>query len=203
MCCHLPTCHLTTYPVPPVTCFAPSKSYSPLTSLTSSLCLPGIIFRYTFSMTVFLLLPLLLLNSFGAGDTLSPCSSFTSQGYDCVPYYLCKDGYIVTDGEGVIDPRGLGRRRQVEKAGTARIANSRPEDALCPVVFDVCCRDLDFSAPHQNSKPTTAASPSSSGVVTCEALRPDTTVSVFLFCRIQDQQGGSIVQGRGCAPSLT
>ena len=133
-------------------------------------------------MTIFPLLPVLLLNSPGGANTLSPCSSFANQGYDCVPYYLCKDGNIVTDGEGIIDPRGLGRRRQAEKEANARIANSRPEDASCPVVFDVCCRDLEFSAPYQTSTPTTAASPSSSDVVTCEALRPDITVSV-----IQDQ----------------
>ena len=132
-------------------------------------------------MTTFLLLPLLLLTSFGGGNPLSPCSSYASQGYDCVPYYLCKDGYIVTDGEGVIDPRGLARRRIVNsRPENARIVNSRPEDASCPVVFDVCGKDLDFVDAVSN--PTTAVSPSSSSdVVTCEALRPDTTVSVFIF----------------------
>ena len=130
-------------------------------------------------MTIFLLCPLLLLNSFGAADTLPSCSSFASQGYDCVPYYLCKDGYIVTDGEGVIDPRGLTMRRQPEKV-KARITNWRPEDASCPVIFDVCCKDFEFSD-DQTLTPTTAASPPSADVVTCEALRPDTTVSMFFF----------------------
>ena len=133
-------------------------------------------------MPSFLLLPLLYLNSFAAANSLPPCSSFASQGYDCVPYYLCKDGYIVTDGEGVIDPRGLAMRRQAKREMRARIANWRPEDASCPVIFDVCCKDFNFAA-QQTSTPTTAAAPTptDADVVTCEALRPDTTVSVFLF----------------------
>ena len=129
-------------------------------------------------MTIFLLLPLLLLKSFDAANTLPSCSSFASQGYDCVPYYLCKDGYIVTDGEGVIDPRGLAKRRQPEKV-KARITNWRPEDASCPVIFDVCCKDFDFSEDQISTQ--TAASLPAADVVTCEALRPDTTVSVVLF----------------------
>ena len=99
------------------------------------------------------------------------CSAFATQGYDCVPYYLCKDGYIVTDGEGVIDPRGLlTRRRQTEEE---RIANWKPEDASCPVIFEVCCKDAAFSVPTLTS---TTAPTSTQDHVTCEALRPDTTV---------------------------
>ena len=97
------------------------------------------------------------------------CSSFATQGYDCVPYYLCKDGYIVTDGEGVIDPRGLlTRRRQTEEE---RIANWKPEDASCPVIFEVCCKDAAFSVPTLTS--TTAPT---QDLVICKALRPDPTV---------------------------
>ena len=120
-------------------------------------------------MTIFPLLPVLLLNSPGGANTLSPCSSFANQGYDCVPYYLCKGGYIVTDGEGVIDPRGLlTRRGQTEEE---RISNWKPEDASCPVIFEVCCKDAAFSVPTLTS--TTATT---QDLVTCEALRPDTTV---------------------------
>lgn len=63
----------------------------------------------------------------------------------------------------------------------ARIANWGPEDALCPVIFDVCCKDFDFSD-DQTLTPTTAASlPPTADFVTCVALRPDTTVSINLF----------------------
>ena len=62
----------------------------------------------------------------------------------------------------------------------ARIANWGPEDASCPVIFDVCCKDFDFSD-DQTLTPTTAASlPPTADVVTCVALRPDTTVSINL-----------------------
>ena len=113
---------------------------------------------------------------FSRANTLSSCSSFASQGYDCVPYYLCKDGNIVTDGEGVIDPRGLAMRRKAEK-DEARTVNWTPEEAeeaSCPVIFDVCCKDLDFTDQTSTPFPTSP----SVHVVTCEALRPDTTVSV-------------------------
>ena len=50
------------------------------------------------------MLHLLLLPSFSLCSP-SPCSSHSSEGYSCVPYYLCRDGAIVTDGKGLIDPR--------------------------------------------------------------------------------------------------
>merc|ERR1712240_327480 len=42
------------------------------------------------------------------------CVDYTaSQGYECVPYYQCNNGTIITDGEGLIDIRnGLGVRIQ-------------------------------------------------------------------------------------------
>ena len=120
-------------------------------------------------MLLFLLfLPVFLILS-EPSEGRQSCSAFATQGYDCVPYYLCKDGYIVTDGEGVIDPRGLlTRRRQTEEE---RIANWKPGDASCPVIFEVCCKDAAFSVPTLTS--TTAPT---QDLVTCEALRPDTTV---------------------------
>ena len=33
------------------------------------------------------------------------CSSYARLGYECVPYYQCRDGHIITDGEGLIDIR--------------------------------------------------------------------------------------------------
>jgi len=51
------------------------------------------------------------------------------QGYECVPYYLCKDGEIITDGEGVIDLR-LGPGQANKQVG-----------GNCPNILDVCCRN--------------------------------------------------------------
>ena len=33
------------------------------------------------------------------------CSSYARLGYECVEYYQCRDGHIITDGEGLIDIR--------------------------------------------------------------------------------------------------
>merc|ERR1712038_103906 len=63
------------------------------------------------------------------------CADYTaSQGYECVPYYQCNNGTIITDGEGLIDIRnGFGALT--------------PEDSKCPGFLDVCCKDPDFAPP--------------------------------------------------------
>jgi len=62
------------------------------------------------------------------------CSDYADQGYDCVPYYQCHNGTIVTDGHGLIDIRN----------GFGILS---PEDSKCEGFLDVCCQDPDFSAP--------------------------------------------------------
>merc|ERR1712115_516011 len=62
------------------------------------------------------------------------CSDYADQGYDCVPYYQCHNGTIVTDGNGLIDIRN----------GFGILS---PEDSKCEGFLDVCCLDPDFSAP--------------------------------------------------------
>ena len=81
------------------------------------------------------------------------CADYTaSQGYECVPYYQCHNGTIITDGGGLIDIRN----------GFGILS---PEDSKCPgkqfkVFFnvsnpfisttgylDVCCKDPDFVPP--------------------------------------------------------
>merc|ERR1712115_634957 len=62
------------------------------------------------------------------------CSDYADQGYDCVPYYQCHNGTIVTDGHGLIDIRN----------GFGILS---PEDSKCEGFLDVCCLDPDFSAP--------------------------------------------------------
>merc|ERR1712126_171684 len=62
------------------------------------------------------------------------CADYANQGYDCVPYYQCHNGTIVTDGHGLIDIRN----------GFGILS---PEDSKCEGFLDVCCLDPDFSAP--------------------------------------------------------
>ena len=63
------------------------------------------------------------------------CDEYTEQfGYECVPYYQCSNGTIITDGAGLIDIRnGFGALT--------------PEDSKCPGFLDVCCKDPDFIPP--------------------------------------------------------
>merc|ERR1712073_241199 len=63
------------------------------------------------------------------------CDEYTeSLGYECVPYYQCSNGTIITDGAGLIDIRnGFGALT--------------PEDSKCPGFLDVCCKDPDFIPP--------------------------------------------------------
>merc|ERR1711981_187747 len=63
------------------------------------------------------------------------CADYTeSQGYECVPYYQCHNGTIITDGGGLIDIRN----------GFGILS---PEDSKCEGFLDVCCLDPDFEAP--------------------------------------------------------
>merc|ERR1719320_950840 len=63
------------------------------------------------------------------------CEDYTEKyGYECVPYYQCHNGTIITDGAGLIDIRnGFG--------------SLTPEDSKCPGFLDVCCKDPDFIPP--------------------------------------------------------
>merc|ERR1712227_873146 len=63
------------------------------------------------------------------------CADYTEEfGYECVPYYQCSNGTIITDGAGLIDIRnGFGALT--------------PEDSKCPGFLDVCCKDPDFIPP--------------------------------------------------------
>merc|ERR1719320_1403464 len=53
------------------------------------------------------------------------CADYTAtQGYECVPYYQCHNGTIITDGGGLIDIRN----------GFGILS---PEDSKCPGFLDV------------------------------------------------------------------
>merc|ERR1719507_2469307 len=67
--------------------------------------------------------------------TFPDCSDYSEQlGYQCVPYYQCSNGTIITDGAGLIDIRN----------GFAAL---NPEESKCPGFLDVCCKDPDFVPP--------------------------------------------------------
>merc|ERR1711936_858608 len=66
---------------------------------------------------------------YAAPDDYTP-----SRGYECVPYYQCHNGSIITDGGGLIDIRN----------GFGILS---PEESKCPGFLDVCCRDPDFVPP--------------------------------------------------------
>ena len=62
------------------------------------------------------------------------CSDYTERfGYECVPYYQCANGSIITDGEGLLDVR----------------STLNAEESKCPGPLDVCCKDAEFVAPAQ------------------------------------------------------
>merc|ERR1712102_7345 len=97
------------------------------------------------------------------------CADYTAtQGYECVPYYQCHNGTIITDGGGLIDIRN----------GFGILS---PEDSKCPGFLDVCCLDPDFIPPppppivargtrtvlELGSRASTSTSPSSANGPTC------------------------------------
>jgi len=66
------------------------------------------------------------------------CYEYTEEfGYECVPFYQCENGTIITDGAGLLDPRMV----QIEN-GYASLA---PELSKCPGATEVCCKDPDFT----------------------------------------------------------
>merc|ERR1712126_263449 len=60
-------------------------------------------------------------------------------GDECVPYYQCANGSIITDGAGIIDIRN----------GFAAL---NPEESKCPGFLDVCCKDPDYVPPPPHPK---------------------------------------------------
>ena len=70
----------------------------------------------------------------------SECSSYARLGYECVEYYQCRDGHIITDGEGLIDIRFGATPAQDS-------AILDPSVSKCPGQLEVCCKDPDHVAP--------------------------------------------------------
>merc|ERR1711915_451574 len=70
----------------------------------------------------------------------SECSSYACLGYECVEYYQCRDGHIITDGEGLIDIRFGATPAQDS-------AILDPTVSKCPGQLEVCCKDPDHVDP--------------------------------------------------------
>lgn len=73
------------------------------------------------------------------------CNFYTkSHGFECVPYYQCEDGTILTDGAGLIDIRfnAFG----YSDGGEPEVATLDASDKKCQGSLDICCRDSDFEA---------------------------------------------------------
>ena len=68
------------------------------------------------------------------------CDFYTkTEGFECVPYYQCDEGTIITDGFGLIDIRFGG-----SDSGQPELAVLDSTDLMCPGSLDVCCKDPDF-----------------------------------------------------------
>merc|ERR1719510_2588556 len=61
-----------------------------------------------------------------------------TEGFECVPYYQCDGGQIITDGAGLIDIR-FGGSEEPE------VAVLDATDLMCPGSLDICCKDPDFT----------------------------------------------------------
>merc|ERR1719427_513538 len=70
-----------------------------------------------------------------------------TQGFECVPYYQCNDGTIITDGYGLIDIR-FGGSDEAEP----ELAVLDSTDLMCPGSLDVCCKDPDFVSTTEKPK---------------------------------------------------
>ena len=73
-------------------------------------------------------------------DGSKKCDFYTeTEGFECVPYYQCDEGTIITDGYGLIDIRFGG-----DNTGQPQLAILDSSDLMCPGSLDVCCKDPDF-----------------------------------------------------------
>jgi len=73
-------------------------------------------------------------------DGSKKCDFYTeTEGFECVPYYQCDEGTIITDGYGLIDIRFGG-----DDTGQPQLAILDSSDLMCPGSLDVCCKDPDF-----------------------------------------------------------
>ena len=68
------------------------------------------------------------------------CSDFQSDGFECVPFYACFAGEIITNGATLINIRNVGRRRK------KRSIDLGPLDSKCFCANEICCRLPEFNS---------------------------------------------------------
>merc|ERR1712186_322044 len=92
------------------------------------------------------------------------CADYTAtQGYECVPYYNCKNGTIITDGGGLIDIRSN---------------FLDPLTSKCPSYLEVCCRHEDYEDDPLPTRPP----PATRRPNTPRPTRPPTTLAPTNQC---------------------
>ncbi len=76
----------------------------------------------------------------GVPDTIevntdhATCDDYWESGYSCVPYFQCRAGHVIIDGEGLFNPR-FGGLNDVEL---------NPDISKCPGDLEMCCRHPDY-----------------------------------------------------------
>jgi len=72
--------------------------------------------------------------------TNKKCSDFKIDGFECVPFYACFAGEIITNGATLINIRNVGRRRKKRSVALG------PLDAKCFCKNEICCRLPDYNS---------------------------------------------------------
>merc|ERR1712018_942352 len=90
------------------------------------------------------------------------CSYYQEEGfgYECVPYYNCKNGEIITDGDSLFDIRGnFGDLEGQTRSGLNEFIKLDPLASKCPGYLEVCCRHPDYDEYDITVRPVTKPPP--------------------------------------------
>lgn len=102
-------------------------------------------------------------------DQFDNCTFYEPYGYKCVPYYQCHNGFIITDGGGLIDVRN----------GLVDPGNSK-----CESYLEVCCQDEAYKGVKLPTRPD----PTTPKPVTTEAP-PKTPAPIVNRCGVRNVNG--------------
>jgi secreted trypsin-like serine protease len=86
------------------------------------------------------------------------CSYYQEEGfgYECVPYYNCKNGEIITDGDSLFDIRGnFGALDSQTRSGLNTFIKLDPLASKCSSYLEVCCRHPDYDEYDITVRPAT------------------------------------------------
>ena len=93
-------------------------------------------------------------------DKYDNCSYYQEEGfgYECVPYYNCKNGEIITDGDSLFDIRGNFGDEGLDgqsRSGVNDFIKLDPLASKCPSYLEVCCRHPDYDEYDITVRPST------------------------------------------------